>query len=191
MANTFSNYNNMEAKETHLKGCYVISPKVFNDERGYFFESFNKVKFESLTGTSIHFVQDNQSLSSKGVLRGLHFQIGDFEQAKLVRAVKGSILDVCVDLRKNSKTFGQYFSIVLDDKKHKQLYIPRGFAHGFLALENNTIISYKCDNYYNKNSERGIVYNDKTLNIDWDIDNSKIILSDKDKELPDFDTFFK
>ncbi|MCB0462017.1 MAG: dTDP-4-dehydrorhamnose 3,5-epimerase [Flavobacteriaceae bacterium] len=180
----------MEAKETYLKGCFVISPKVFNDKRGYFFESFNKEKFESLAGISIDFVQDNQSLSSKGVLRGLHFQTGEFEQAKLVRTVKGSILDVCVDLRKNSKTFGQYFSIILDDKNHQQLFIPRGFAHGFLSLENNTIINYKCDNYYNKNAEKGIVYNDKTLNIDWNIDNSKVILSDKDKELPDFDTFF-
>jgi dTDP-4-dehydrorhamnose 3,5-epimerase len=124
------------------------------------------------------------------VLRGLHFQTGEFEQAKLVRTVKGSILDVCVDLRKNSKTFGQYFSIILDDKNHLQLFIPRGFAHGFLSLENNTIINYKCDNYYNKNAEKGIIYNDKTLNIDWNIDNSKVILSDKDKELPDFDTFF-
>jgi dTDP-4-dehydrorhamnose 3,5-epimerase len=180
----------MEAKETYLKGCFVISPKVFNDKRGYFFESFNKEKFESLAGISIDFVQDNQSLSSKGVLRGLHFQTGEFEQAKLVRTVKGSILDVCVDLRKNSKTFGQYFSIILDDKNHQQLFIPRGFAHGFLSLENNTIINYKCDNYYNKNAEKGIVYNDKTLNIDWNIDNSKVILSDKDKGLPDFDTFF-
>ena len=190
MANIFNKYNNMDVKETYLKGCFVISPNVFNDERGYFFESFNEGKFESLTGISIDFVQDNQSLSSKGVLRGLHFQIGDFEQAKLVRAVKGSILDVCVDLRKNSKTFGQYFSIILDDKNHQQLFIPRGFAHGFLSLENNTIINYKCDNYYNKNAEKGIVYNDETLNIDWNIDNSKIILSNKDKELPDFDTFF-
>lgn len=190
MANIFNKYNNMNVKETYLKGCFVISPNVFNDERGYFFESFNNEKFESLTGISIDFVQDNQSLSSKGVLRGLHFQIGDFEQAKLVRVVNGSILDVCVDLRKKSETFGQYFSIVLDDKRHKQLFIPRGFAHGFLSLENNTIISYKCDNYYNKAFERGIIYSDKTIKIDWNIGNSKVFLSDKDKELPDFETFF-
>jgi dTDP-4-dehydrorhamnose 3,5-epimerase len=180
----------MKVTETYLKDCFVITPNVFNDKRGYFFESFNKEKFESLIGTSINFIQDNQSRSTKGVLRGLHFQTGEFEQAKLVRTVKGSILDVCVDLRKNSKTFGQYFSIILDDKNHLQLFIPRGFAHGFLSLENNTIINYKCDNYYNKNAEKGIIYNDKTLNIDWNIDNSKVILSDKDKELPDFDTFF-
>jgi dTDP-4-dehydrorhamnose 3,5-epimerase len=180
----------MKVTETYLKDCFVITPNVFNDKRGYFFESFNKKRFEELTGINANFIQDNQSRSTKGVLRGLHFQTGEFEQAKLVRTVKGSILDVCVDLRKNSKTFGQYFSIILDDKNHLQLFIPRGFAHGFLSLENNTIINYKCDNYYNKNAEKGIIYNDKTLNIDWNIDNSKVILSDKDKELPDFDTFF-
>ena len=180
----------MEAKETYLKGCFVISPKVFNDKRGYFFESFNKEKFESLAGISIDFVQDNQSQSSKGVLRGLHYQIGDFKQAKLVRVIKGSVFDVCVDLRKDSETFGQYFSIVLDDKLHQQLFIPRGFAHGFLTLENDTIFSYKCDNYYDKSSERGILYNDKTINIDWKINGFNLLLSEKDQVLPKFDDLF-
>jgi len=177
----------MEAEETYLKDCFIFTPKVLSDERGCFFESFNIATFKSLTGVSVDFVQDNQSQSSKGVLRGLHFQTGEYKQAKLVRTIKGSVLDVCVDLRKESKTYRQYFSIVLDDKKQQQLFIPRGFAHGFVALENNTIINYKCDNYYNKSSESGIIYNDKTLNIDWKLDNSKLILSDKDKELPKFE----
>jgi dTDP-4-dehydrorhamnose 3,5-epimerase len=177
----------MEAEETYLKGCFIFTPKVFEDSRGYFFESFNIATFKSLTGVFVDFVQDNQSLSSKGVLRGLHFQTGEYKQAKLVRTIKGSVLDVCVDLRKESKTYRQYFSIVLDDKKHQQLFIPRGFAHGFVALENNTIINYMCDNYYNKSAESGIIYNDKTLNIDWKLDNSELILSDKDKELPKFE----
>ena len=125
----------MEVQETYLKGCFIITPNIFEDERGYFFESFNKDKFETLAGISIDFVQDNQSKSSKGVLRGLHYQIGEHEQAKLVRVITGSVLDVCVDLRKNSETFGQYFSMILDDKTHHQLFIPRGFAHGFLTLD--------------------------------------------------------
>lgn len=180
----------MKVEEAYLEGCFIITPKVLSDKRGCFFESFNKATFESLTGISIDFVQDNQSLSSKGVLRGLHFQTGEFEQAKLVRTVKGSVLDVCVDLKKDSKTFGQYFSIILDDKTHQQLFIPRGFAHGFVALEDETIINYKCDNYYNRNVESGIIYNDKTLNIDWKLDESELILSDKDNKLSTFDNLF-
>jgi dTDP-4-dehydrorhamnose 3,5-epimerase len=181
----------MKVDQTNLKGCFIISPEILSDKRGYFFESFNKLKFKELTGISIDFVQDNQSKSSKGVLRGLHFQVGKFEQAKLVRAVKGSVLDVCVDLRKGSETFGQYFSMVLDDKTHQQLFIPRGFAHGFLTLEDNTIINYKCDNYYNKESERGIIFNDKTLQIDWQSHFDELIISEKDKTLPTFETCFK
>jgi len=181
----------MKVEETNLKGCYIISPKIHKDERGYFFESFNKKKFEELTKISIDFVQDNQSLSSKGVLRGLHYQTGRHQQAKLVRVVKGSVLDVCVDLRKNSSTFGQYFSIILDDSKHQQLFIPKGFAHGFLVLEDDTILNYKCDNYYNKNAESGIIYNDEVLNIDWKTDNTKLILSEKDNKLPKLESLFK
>ena len=181
----------MVVEETYLKGCYVIQPKVFTDSRGYFFESFNKKAFEDLTSQTVNFVQDNQSKSSKGVLRGLHYQIGEHEQAKLVRVIKGSVLDVCVDLRKESDTFGKHFAIVLNDKECKQLFVPRGFAHGFLVLEDDTIFSYKCDNYYNKPSERGIIYNDKTININWNYPEKDFILSEKDIQLPTFDSVFR
>ncbi|WOD45041.1 dTDP-4-dehydrorhamnose 3,5-epimerase [Hwangdonia lutea] len=174
----------MTVEETNLKGCFVIAPNVIKDERGYFFESFNKAQFEAKTGIATNFIQDNQSQSSKGVLRGLHLQTGAFAQAKLVRVIKGKVLDVCVDLRKDSITFGKHFSIVLDAVDHKQLYIPKGFAHGFLVLEDQTIFSYKCDNYYNKASERGIIYNDKELNINWSFPTEDLILSEKDKALP-------
>jgi dTDP-4-dehydrorhamnose 3,5-epimerase len=181
----------MVVEETYLKGCYVITPKVFKDERGYFLESFNKQVFEKETGVVADFVQDNQSKSSKGVLRGLHFQTGDFAQAKLVRVVKGKVLDVCVDIRRNSATFGKQVSIILDDKTHKQLYIPRGFAHGFYVMEDDTIFSYKCDDFYNKASESGILYNDKTLNINWGAPEDQVIISDKDKELSTFENLFE
>jgi len=179
----------MIVNETHLKDCFVIEPKVFEDERGYFFESFNRSKFMELSGLNVAFVQDNQSKSSKGVLRGLHLQTGAFEQAKLVQVVTGSVLDVCVDLRKTSKTFGQHFSIELTETNKKQLFVPRGFAHGFVVLEDDTIFSYKCDNYYNKNSEAGIAYNDDILNIDWQLPSDSLILSEKDKKLPSFKVF--
>ena len=174
----------MDIEKTNLKDCFIIAPKVFEDDRGYFFESFNKNKFQKLTGLNTSFVQDNQSKSSKGVLRGLHFQIGEFEQSKLIRVIKGRILDVCVDLREKSSTFGKYVSVELNEKNNKQLFIPRGFAHGFLVLEDNTIINYKCDNFYNTNSERGIIFNDKDLNIDWESSIKDVILSAKDKTLP-------
>jgi len=157
----------MMVEETYLKGCFIIKPRVFSDARGAFFESFNKQQFEALTGIKSNFVQDNQSISQKGTLRGLHLQVGDYKQAKLVRVISGKVLDVCVDLRKDSKTFGKHFSIILDSKDNKQVYIPRDFAHGFLSLSNDVVFSYKCDNYYNKASERGVIYNDTTLNIDW------------------------
>ena len=179
----------MTVEETHLKGCFVITPTVIKDERGYFFESFNKAKFEAKTGIVTNFIQDNQSQSSKGVLRGLHFQTGKFSQAKLVRVIKGRVLDVCVDLRKDSITYGKHFSIILDTTEHKQLYIPKGFAHGFLVLEDHTIFSYKCDNYYNKASEKGIIYNDKELNIDWNFPTEDLILSEKDKALLTFEAY--
>jgi len=181
----------MIIEETNLKGCFVIRPNVFKDERGWFFESFNVNIFSRETGISANFVQDNESKSSKGVLRGLHFQTGNYAQAKLVRVVKGSVLDVCVDIRKDSKTFGDYFSVILDDNEHKQLYIPRGFAHGFLVLEDDTIFSYKCDNYYHEPSESGIVFNDKNLNIKWGVSEEQLILSEKDKLLPTFERLFK
>jgi dTDP-4-dehydrorhamnose 3,5-epimerase len=176
----------MIVTEKKLKGCYVIEPQIFEDARGYFFETFNQLKFNKNLGQNICFVQDNQSKSSKGVLRGLHYQEGEYGQAKLIRVVKGKVLDICVDIRKNSSTFGEHFSIELDENNKKQLFIPRGFAHGFLVLEENTIFSYKCDNYYNKKSEKGIIYNDKDLNIDWGFTEEDLIISEKDLNLPTF-----
>ncbi len=176
----------MIAKETKLKGCFILEPKVYNDERGYFLETFNQKRFNQLTGLDISFTQDNESFSTKGVLRGLHFQTGDFAQAKLVRVLKGKVLDVAVDIRDSSKTFGETFSIELSEKNKKQLFIPRGFAHGFVVLSKTAIFSYKCDNFYNKASENGIIYNDSDLNIDWQLPNSELIISEKDMFLPSF-----
>lgn len=174
----------MIVKETNLKGCFVIEPKIFGDERGYFFESFNKEKFKDLTGIEIEFVQDNEAFSNRGVLRGLHFQKGEFAQAKLVRVVKGKVLDVVVDVRPNSKTYGQSFSIILSEENKKQLFVPRGFAHGYAVIEDNTVFVYKCDNYYYPQAEGGIIYNDSSLNIDWLLKKDEVLLSDKDKVLP-------
>lgn len=173
----------MKVTETHLKGSFVIEPTIFDDGRGSFFESFNLQKFEEKTGLKINFVQDNQSISQRGVLRGLHFQKGEFAQAKLVRVIKGKVLDVVVDIRKDSQTFGQSFSIELTGENNKQLFIPRGFAHGFSVLEDDTIFFYKCDNYYHKASESGILYNDETLHIDWKLNKDEILLSEKDQFL--------
>ena len=177
----------MKVEQTPLKDCYIIHDTVFADERGYFFESFNQQKFQSLTGLNVSFGQDNQSKSSRGVLRGLHYQLGVHAQAKLVRVVQGKVLDVVVDLRENSPSFGQHFSIELTATNHQQLFVPRGFAHGFVVLEDDTIFFYKCDNFYNKESESGFIYNDPTLNIDWQIKDADILLSDKDKALPSFE----
>lgn len=173
----------MKITETYLNGCFEIEPTVFGDDRGTFFESFNEKEFIDKTNLSIHFVQDNQSTSERGVVRGLHFQTGNFAQAKLVRVIQGKVLDVAVDLRRNSSTFGQHFSCILTGENNKQLFVPRGFAHGFSVLEDDTIFAYKCDNYYNKASESGIVYNDPQLNIDWMLDEQEIVLSEKDKVL--------
>ncbi len=177
----------MTVTESHLQGCYIIEPNVFEDKRGYFFESFNQDRFNKLIGTQINFVQDNESASTKGVLRGLHYQTGRYAQAKLVRVIKGAVLDVVVDLREGSKTYGQQFSIELSESNKKQLFVPRGFAHGFIVLSDTAIFSYKCDNYYNKASEGGIIYNDETLNIDWQLSEDKFIISEKDLELPTFE----
>lgn len=179
----------MKVTETGLKDCLVIEPKVFGDERGYFFESFNQQLFKEKTGLNVVFVQDNQSKSNRGVLRGLHFQQGEHAQAKLVRVVKGKVLDVAVDMRPESTTFGKVFSEILSEKNQKQLFVPRGFAHGFSVLEDNTIFSYKCDNYYNKASEGGIIYNDPTLKIDWMLNEEEVLLSEKDKGLPTIDVY--
>ena len=171
----------MKITETYLKGCFIVEPQVFGDERGNFFEVFNKKIFEEKTGVEIDFVQDNQSISQRGVLRGLHIQKGEFAQAKLVRVVKGKVLDVAVDFRKDSPTFGKHFSIELSEENNKQLFVPRGFLHGFSTLEDNTIFSYKCDNYYQPDAEDGVIYNDEDLNIDWGIPLDEVILSIKDK----------
>lgn len=176
----------MKVIETGLEDCVVIEPRIYGDSRGYFFESYNQKRFKELTGIDVHFIQDNQSRSDRGVLRGLHFQKGEFAQAKLVRVIQGKVLDIAVDIRPDSPTFGQSYSVILTGDNNKQLYIPRGFAHGFSVLENDTIFSYKCDNYYNKESESGIMYNDPTLNIDWMLMENEIVLSDKDKILKSF-----
>ena len=174
----------MIVKETNLEGCFIIQPKVIQDKRGYFLESFNQAVFKEGLKRDINFVQDNESYSSKGVLRGLHYQIGDYAQAKLVRVIKGKILDVVVDLRTDSPTFSKHMSIELSEDNKIQLFIPRGFAHGFLVLSDTAIFSYKCDNFYNKASEGGVIYNDKDLNIDWKLDEKEFIISEKDLELP-------
>ncbi|NHM06143.1 dTDP-4-dehydrorhamnose 3,5-epimerase [Flavobacterium sp. CYK-4] len=167
-----------------LEGCYCIEPLIFDDNRGYFMESFNEKTFAEKTGQSIHFVQDNQSFSSKGVLRGLHYQVGEHAQSKLIRVLSGEILDIAVDIRPGSVTFGEYVSIVLSAQNQKQFFIPKGFAHGFLVLSETATIFYKCDNFYNKASEGGIIYNDPKLNIDWQLPDTELILSEKDAILP-------
>jgi dTDP-4-dehydrorhamnose 3,5-epimerase len=174
----------MKIEATPLKDCYIIHDTVFEDSRGYFFESFNQKTFNNLTGLNVNFVQDNQSKSTKGVLRGLHYQTGEFAQAKLVRVLQGKVLDVAVDLRQSSPTFGKYFAIELTAENRKQFFVPRGFAHGFVVLSNEAVFFYKCDNYYNKPSEGGLIYNDATLNINWQLPETDLLLSDKDKVLP-------
>lgn len=170
----------------NIEGLILIKPKVFEDERGHFFESYNKQVFEE-NGLNLGFVQDNQSLSQKGVLRGLHFQEPPFSQGKLIRVIKGSVLDVAVDIRRDSKTYGKHYSIVLSEQNKTMFYIPKGFAHGFLTLQDNTIFTYKCTNFYSHEHERSLIWNDSTLNIDWGVTDP--ILSDKDKEAQQLSTF--
>jgi dTDP-4-dehydrorhamnose 3,5-epimerase len=175
----------MNIIKTSIPGVVVIEPKIFSDDRGYFFESFNQRKFnEEVCKTT--FVQDNESKSSFGVLRGLHYQLPPFAQSKLVRVVKGKVFDVAVDIRKGSPSFGKYVSIELSEENKKMLFIPRGFAHGYLVLSNEAIFQYKCDNFYAPDSEGSIIWNDPELNIDWGIDYNAICLSDKDKKAPKF-----
>ena len=169
---------------TKLEGCFIIEPKIINDERGYFMESFNENTFQKGVGQSVHFVQDTQSFSTKGVLRGLHYQTGVHAQAKLVRVLSGEVLDVVVDIRPGSVTYGQYVSVVLSAENQQQFFIPRGFAHGFLTLSPTADILYKCDTYYHKSAEAGIRYNDPELKIDWGFSASQLILSEKDTMLP-------
>ena len=175
----------MIIENTSIEDLILISPNVFKDKRGYFLESYNYKKLAGII--TANFVQDNESLSQKDVLRGLHFQCPPFAQAKLIRVIKGSILDVAVDLRKKSPTYGKHFKHVLSEKNKQQLYVPEGFAHGFLCLENNTILNYKCSNYYNPDSEKSILWDDADLNIDWGIE--KPILAKKDTLAEKFSTF--
>ncbi|WP_147676994.1 dTDP-4-dehydrorhamnose 3,5-epimerase [Algibacter pacificus] len=175
----------MKLVKTKLQDCLILEPNVFKDNRGYFLESYNKNTFNELTGMSVNFVQDNESFSSKGVLRGLHYQTGDFAQAKLVRVIKGKVLDVAVDIRKDSLTFGEHISVELSEENKKQLFVPRGFAHGFIVLSDVALFSYKCDNFYNKASEGGIIFSDPKLNIDWILPKNQFLVSDKDLELPE------
>ena len=176
----------MKVIKTKITGLVIIEPDVFQDERGYFFEIWNQKKFNESV-TQVNFVQDNQSCSLKGTLRGLHFQNPPHDQGKLVRVISGSILDVAVDIRKKSSTYGQYVSVELTAENKNMFYIPAGFAHGFLALEDNTIMSYKCTNDYNKESEGSLLWNDKNLNINWGIENP--IISEKDLNADSFTTF--
>ena len=173
----------MEFKETDIKGVYVIEPRVFNDARGYFFEAWKKAEFEEHVG-KVEFIQDNESKSSFGVLRGLHYQKGEFAQAKLVRVIKGKVLDVAVDMRKSSPTFGQHVAVELTEDNQRQFFIPRGFAHGFSVLSETAIFQYKCDNLYCKESEGAIAWDDEALGIDWKIPADQVILSEKDANHP-------
>ena len=170
----------MEVIKTEIEGVVIIEPRIFHDDRGYFYESFSQREFEEKVCKTV-FVQDNQSKSSYGVLRGLHFQKAPYSQSKLVRCIKGAVLDVAVDIRKGSPTFGKYVAVELTEDNHRQFFVPRGFAHGFAVLSDEAVFQYKCDNFYNKDSEGSVAWNDETLAIDWKIDMNKVILSEKDK----------
>ena len=173
----------MEIIKTPIEGVTILKPRIFNDDRGYFFESYSQRVFNEEV-REVHFVQDNESKSSYGVLRGLHFQKPPFCQSKLVRCIKGSVLDVAVDIRKGSPTFGQYVAVELTEENHLQLFIERGFAHGFSVLSDEVVFQYKCDNFYAPQSEGAIAWNDPALNIDWRLPTEKVILSEKDKHHP-------
>ncbi|MBS1503394.1 MAG: dTDP-4-dehydrorhamnose 3,5-epimerase [Bacteroidetes bacterium] len=177
----------MKIYPTPIEGCILIEPAFFKDERGFFFESYNQRKFEEMTGHTTPFVQDNQSWSKKGVLRGLHMQKGSSAQTKLVRVLKGEVLDVAVDLRPGSKTFGQHHSVKLSEENFLQFLIPRGFAHGFVVLSEGAMFQYKCDNYYDRDAELGVNYADPELAIDWLFPQDQLIVATKDLELPNLD----
>lgn len=169
---------------TDINDLWVIEPKVFEDHRGFFCETFNQRVFKEATGLDVNFVQDNESKSTKGVLRGMHFQQGEWAQAKLVRVLQGEVQDVAVDLREGSPTYGKHYSIILSGENRKQLFVPRGFAHGFLVLSDTAVFSYKCDNFYNKASEGGVIYNCPKLAIPWELKDTELKLSEKDLILP-------
>lgn len=174
----------MEIKETGILGCVIIKPLIIEDDRGYFFEGFNSKAFENCTGNKTTFVQDNQSHSSYGVIRALHAQAGEYAQAKLVRVLQGEVLDIAVDIRKGSPTFGKHVAVKLSAENKLQLFVPRGFLHGFAVLSETAEFFYKCDNFYNKESEIGVAYNDPSLGIDWIIPEKDRVLAEKDLQLP-------
>ena len=183
----------IEVKKTDIEGVLIIEPKVFGDARGYFLESFNAKEFAEKTGLNINFVQDNESMSSYGVMRGLHFQKPPYTQSKLVRCVKGAVLDVAVDIRKGSPTYGQHVAVELTEDNHRQFFVPRGFAHGFAVLSETAVFQYKCDNFYAPQADGGISILDESLGIDWKIPTEKALLSEKDTKhalLKDFDSPF-
>lgn len=174
----------MNVIKTDIEGVLIIEPQVFGDERGYFFESFNAEQFLAQTGVEVTFVQDNESRSKRGVLRGLHFQRAPYAQAKLVRVVSGRVLDVAVDIRPESPTFGRYVATELSGDNHRQMFIPKGFAHGYVVLEDDTVFQYKCDEFYHPESEGGIAWNDPQIGIVWPLSESELILSNKDSNRP-------
>lgn len=183
----------IEVKKTDIEGVLIIEPKVFGDARGYFLESFNAKEFAEKTGLNINFVQDNESMSCYGVMRGLHFQNPPYTQSKLVRCVKGAVLDVAVDIRKGSPTYGQHVAVELTEDNHRQFFVPRGFAHGFAVLSETAVFQYKCDNFYAPQADGGISILDESLGIDWKIPTAKALLSEKDTKhdlLNDFDSPF-
>ena len=182
----------MKFIRTEIEDVVIIEPKLHGDDRGYFVETFRQDKLEEFLGFNVHFCQDNESKSSRGVLRGLHYQLAPAAQTKLVRVIQGSVVDVAVDIRKGSPTFGQYVAVELSAENKKQLFVPRGFAHAFVVLEDNTIFAYKVDNYYSPENDRGVAFDDPSIGIEWPMDVSDLLLSDKDKKQPkllDADTF--
>jgi len=180
----------MQVEETPLKDCFLIKPRIFEDHRGIFLETYQRERFAELSGIDEEFVQDNQSVSKFGVLRGMHYQKGEFAQTKIVRVIYGKVLDVVVDLRPDSHTFKKTFSTILDDENLNQLYVPKGFGHGFITLSEKSVFAYKCDQYYTPGSEAGIIFNDPDLNIDWNFPEREMILSEKDRHLPTFKETF-
>lgn len=181
----------MKITETKLQGCLILQPKILEDTRGSFFEVFKKKELEHFLGYEINFVQENTSISKKGVLRGLHFQTGEAAQAKLVSVQKGDVIDVIVDIRPESKTFGEHIKVDLSDKNHRSIFIPKGMAHGFVSIANEVVFNYLCDSYYNPKMESGILYNDSDLAIDWGFPLSELIISEKDLILPSFKEIIK
>ena len=179
----------MNIIKTDIEGVLIIEPRVFGDARGYFFESFNQREFKEQTGVDIHFVQDNESCSSRGVVRGLHFQLPPYAQSKLVRVVEGTVLDVAVDIRKWSPTYGKHVSVELSAENKRQFFMPKGFAHGFAVLSERAVFQYKCDEYYHPEAEGAIAWDDTTLAIDWKIDKEQVLLSEKDRRHPMFKDF--